>query len=227
MSATESGASEVIYSLDLETTGFNTTKDRIIEIALVKTASSSKPKIDTTDEKIEVFYRRVNPGVTVPAATTAIHHISDADLIDCPSFAQIAPDLLKFMAMGQNGAQQMYLVGHNLLRFDLPMLQSELLRAKQPLLDLSRIQCIDTLVIFRKQEPHTLSKAVEFYCGKQLHGAHAAKNDAIAALEVFKAQKQKYKQIIGLSNTQYSQYSNSSTSTAVRKRKQDITPTPL
>lgn len=222
---------DVVFSIDIESTGFSTTKDRIVEIAVVR-HNSVTPKDEKKSDSVVVshtknerksdsmFWRRVNPGIAIPAATTAIHHISDEDVANCPTFDQIAPDLLKFIYSDNKGkVGQIYLVGHNLLRFDLPMLQCELLRAKQPPLDLSKIQCIDTLVIFRKQEPHTLSKALEFYCQKPLTGAHSAQNDAQAALDVFLAQKHKYQQSIGMSNAQYAQHSHSSNSFSKIKSK--------
>jgi DNA polymerase-3 subunit epsilon len=179
------GRSWEAVSLDLETTGLSTTRDRIVEIALVRQRANGER---------ERFVRLVNPMIPIPAAAQAIHQISDEMVRGCPTFRQIAPDVARFLSE----CPEATLCGHNLLRFDLPLLQSEFVRAGLKPPNLSSRAVVDSLVIFRKLEPHTLGKAVEFYLdGKTHENAHRAQGDAEAALDVWLAQKRRYHDVLG------------------------------
>jgi len=98
---------------DTETTGTNARSDRIVEIACVKLHP---------DGRREVWVRRLNPGIPIPAASTAIHGISDADVAGSPRFAEVARELAEFLANAD-------LAGYNITGFDLPVLRIEFLRA--------------------------------------------------------------------------------------------------
>src|SRR4051812_14815861 len=102
-----------IIFFDLETTGVNPATDRIVEMALVKILPGGKR---------ETMAKRLNPGIPIPAETTAIHGISDADVQDAPAFKQIAKDLYQWLKGCDFG-------GYNCARFDLPLLVEEFLRA--------------------------------------------------------------------------------------------------
>lgn len=164
-----------IIFFDLETTGTNITADRIVEISVIKVMPDGK-EIERT--------RRINPGIPIPAEATAVHHISDADVADCPSFRQIAKSLVE-MFEGSD------IAGFNSNRFDVPMLDEELRRAGIKF-DFSRSRFVDVQTIFHKKEQRTLSAAYRFYCDKDLEAAHSANADTRATYEVLMAQLDRY-----------------------------------
>jgi DNA polymerase-3 subunit epsilon len=160
---------------DLETTGTNITTDRIVEISYLKIHPNGKEESKT---------RRINPGVPIPAESTAIHGISDEDVKDCPSFKEIA----KSLATQIEGCD---LAGYNSNRFDIPLLAEEFLRVDVEI-DFSKRKFIDVQTIFHKKEQRTLSAALKFYCDKNLEDAHSAEADTKATYEVLKAQLDRY-----------------------------------
>ena len=164
-----------IIFFDLETTGVNTSTDRIVEISLVKVMPDGEEIIKT---------RRINPEMPIPAEATAIHHITDDDVKDCPTFRQIAKSLYQFMEGCDFG-------GFNSNRFDLPMLVEEFLRAGVDV-DFKNRRFVDVQNIFHKMEERTLVAAYRFYCNKELDAAHSAEADTLATYEVLKAQLDRY-----------------------------------
>ncbi len=167
-----------IIFFDLETTGVNTAKDRIVELSMVKIAPDGQKTIKT---------RRINPQMPIPESSTAIHGISDEDVKDCPTFAQIAKSLEQFIAGCDFG-------GFNSNRFDLPLLAEEFLRAGVDV-DFKRRKFVDVQNIFHKLEQRTLVAAYKLYCGKDLEGAHSAEADTMATYEVLLAQIEKYEEL--------------------------------
>jgi DNA polymerase-3 subunit epsilon len=161
---------------DLETTGINTVLDRIVEISVVKLMPSGE-KITKT--------HKINPTVAIPIETSLIHGIYDEDVKDAPTFKSIAKSLAQFL----EGSD---LAGFNILRFDVPLLVEEFLRADVDF-DVSKRKLIDAQKIFHMMEKRTLSAALQFYCGKSLDNAHSAEADTLATLEVLEAQVEKYK----------------------------------
>jgi DNA polymerase-3 subunit epsilon len=164
-----------IIFFDLESTGTDHVKDRIVELALVKILP------DGTRDK---YVKRVNPGIPIPPEVTLIHGISDADIKDCPSFKQIAHSLYDWMRGSDLG-------GYNSSKFDLPMLAEEFLRAGVNI-DFTERHMVDVQQIFFKMEARTLSAAYSFYCQKQLENAHSAEADILATIEVLEAQLERY-----------------------------------
>jgi len=160
---------------DLETTGVNPTTDRIVEYSFVKLAPKGEREVRT---------QRVNPTVPISAESTLIHGISNEDVKDEPTFKQLAKELAKFL----EGCD---LAGFNILRFDLPMLVEEFLRAGVDF-NISNRKLVDAQKIFHMMEPRTLTAAYRFYCNKSLDDAHSAEADTIATLEVLDAQVAKY-----------------------------------
>ena len=179
--------------IDLETTGINIVKDRIVEISYVKVFPNGKEETKT---------RRINPGMPIPPESTAIHGITDEDVKDCPTFKEIA----KSLATQIEGCD---LAGYNSNRFDIPMLAEEFLRAGVDI-DLNRRKFIDVQTIFHKMEQRTLSAAYKFYCNKSLENAHTAEADTLATYEVLKAQLDRYPELKNAVAflSQYSCYSN-------------------
>lgn len=160
---------------DLETTGINITQDRIIEIAVIKVMPGG-----------EVIKKSnlVNPTVPIPPESTAIHGITNEDVADKPIFKEIGKDYVKFF----EGAD---LAGFNILKFDVPMLVEEFLRAGVEF-DYSRKKLIDAQKIFHMMEKRTLSAAFKFYCGKEMTDAHSAEADTKATMDVLFAQIERY-----------------------------------
>ena len=120
----------------------------------------------------------------IPAQATAVHHITDDDVKNEPTFKQIAKELA-------NVFEGCDIAGFNSNRFDVPLLAEEFLRAEVKV-DFSRRKFIDVQTIFHKMEQRTLSAAYKFYCHKDLEGAHSALADTEATYEVLKAQLDKY-----------------------------------
>lgn len=167
--------SKPIIFFDLETTGTNITQDRIVEISILK--------IQPNGEEYEKT-RRINPGRPIPAEATAVHHITDDDVKDCPTFKQIAKDLAAIFT----GCD---IAGFNSNRFDIPMLDQEFQRAGVKF-DFTKPRLVDVQTIFHKKEQRTLVAAYRFYCGKELEEAHSACADTRATYEVLKAQLDHY-----------------------------------
>ena len=161
--------------LDLETTGVNVATDRIVEISILKLFP---------DGKEQVYTQRVNPTVPIPAHTTEIHGISDEDVKDEPTFAQIANKVFKLLFDSD-------LAGFNSNRFDVPCLVEEFFRV-DVVFDPSEKRLIDVQNIFHKMEQRTLVAAYKFYCSKDLTNAHSAEADTRATYEVFLAQLERY-----------------------------------
>jgi DNA polymerase-3 subunit epsilon len=161
---------------DLETTGINIATDRIVEICIVKVLP---------DGKEEVFLKRLNPGIPISKESTMIHGITDLDIKDCETFVQIAPELNRFL-------EDSDLSGYNAIKFDIPLLVEEFLRAGIDFSLMNR-HIVDVQNIFHKMEPRTLKAAYKFYCSKNLEMAHSAEADTLATYEVLKAQLDAYK----------------------------------
>jgi len=167
-----------IVFFDLETTGVDTAKDRIVEISMVKVMPNGEEIVRT---------RLINPQMHIPEDATAIHGITDEDVKDAPTFAQIAKSLSQFIEGCDFG-------GFNSNRFDLPMLVEEFLRAGVDV-DFRRRKFIDVQNIFHKMEQRTLVAAYRFYCDKELDNARSAEADTRATYEVLKAQLDRYPEL--------------------------------
>lgn len=166
---------------DLETTGLNISKDRIVEISIYKIFPNGK--------KDEPKTRRINPEMPIPAESSAIHGIYDADVADCPNFKSVANSLATYI----EGCD---IAGFNSNRFDVPLLAEEFLRAGVDI-DLKKRKLIDVQNIFHKMEQRTLVAAYKFYCDKDLTNSHSAEADTLATFEVLLAQIERYSEIEG------------------------------
>ena len=161
---------------DLETTGTNISKDRIVEISVVKALP---------DGTVEIKTKRVNPEMPIPIESSLIHGIYDEDVKDALTFRQLAKSLAQFL-------QGCDLAGYNSNRFDIPMLVEEFLRVDTGLFDVKNRKLVDVQRIFHQMEPRTLGAALKFYCAKELDNAHSAEADTIATMEVLCAQIERY-----------------------------------
>jgi DNA polymerase-3 subunit epsilon len=165
-----------IAIFDLESTGLKVAVDRIVEISIVKVMPGGDQKILT---------KKINPTIPIPAKTTEIHGISDEDVKDAPTFAELANELNQFL-------DNCDLAGYNSNKFDIPLLVEEFLRTNVDF-ELKGRRFIDVQNIFHKMEPRTLKAAYQFYCGSELVNNHSAEADALATYEILKSQLDKYK----------------------------------
>ncbi|MCU0576577.1 MAG: 3'-5' exonuclease [Desulfobacterota bacterium] len=163
---------------DLETTGIDIARDRIVEISIFKLAADGSQKIRT---------HLVNPTVPIPEKAIRIHGITDEMVRDKPAFKELAGDLATFLSNCDLG-------GYNIIKFDVPLLAEEFLRAGVDF-DMRSRRIIDVQNIFHKMEPRTLKAAYKFYCQQELKDAHSAEADAKATMDVLKAQLERYKEV--------------------------------
>lgn len=170
---------------DLETTGVNVSRDRIVELSYYKLFPNGtgegktyriKPTMLTmTGEEVQMH---------IPEEASAVHGIYDDDVRDCPTFKQLAREIEEAFAEAD-------IAGYNSNHFDVPMLGEEFLRAGI-VFDIRGRQMIDVFAIFTRKEQRTLSAAYMFYCGKNLEDAHSADADTMATYEVLLAQTERY-----------------------------------
>ena len=167
--------SKPIVFFDLETTGVNIGKDRIVEISILKVFPNGNKESKTC---------LVNPEVEIPAESSAIHGITNEKVVTEPTFKELAAKVNEMIS----GCD---LAGFNSNRFDIPLLAEELMRAGIDF-DMKNRKAIDVQVIFHKKEQRTLGAGYQFYCGKELEGAHGSEADTNATYEILLAQLDKY-----------------------------------
>ena len=164
-----------IIFFDLETTGLDIAKDRIVELCYIRVEPNGNE---------EARSMRINPEMHIPEVASSVHGITDDDVKDCPTFADVAPQL----AATFEGCD---LAGFNSNRFDLPLLAEEFMKAGVNI-DLSHVQAIDVQNIYHKLEKRTLAADYKFYCGRDLENAHSELADTQATYEVLQAQLDHY-----------------------------------
>ena len=167
-----------IVIFDLETTGLDIVKDRIIQISYIKVSPNGSEK------RNNLF---VNPGMKIPGNITELTGISNEMVADKPTFKEIAQKLNEEFT-GCDFA------GFNSNHFDIPMLAEEFLRAN---IDFNFDKCrlIDVQTIFHKMERRNLAAAYKFYCGRKMEDdfeAHRADNDTEATYRVLQGQLDMY-----------------------------------
>ncbi len=163
---------------DLETTGLDFIRDRIIQISYIKVSP------DGTEERENIF---VNPEKPIPHEVVELTGITDDDVKDAPTFKTLAPQLCeKFKGCD--------FAGYNSNHFDIPMLAEEFLRAGIDF-DFSKVRLIDAQTIFHKMERRNLAAAYKFYCGRKMEDdftAHRADEDTEATYRVLMGELDKY-----------------------------------
>ena len=163
---------------DLETTGLDIVKDKVIQLSYIKV------NVDGTEERVNQY---INPGRPIPQEVIELTHITNEDVKDQPSFKEIAPELARKFS-GCDFA------GFNSNHFDVPMLAEEFLRAGIDF-DFSKCRLIDVQTIFHKMERRNLAAAYKFYCGRKMEDdfrAHRADQDTEATYRVLQAQLDMY-----------------------------------
>ena len=164
-----------ICFFDLETTGIDIGKDRIVEISIFKVYPNGNKESKTW---------LVNPTIPIPPQTTAVHGITNEKVANEPTFKELASQVHAMIKDADLG-------GFNSDRFDIPLLAEELLRAGVDF-DMKNRVSVDVQTIFHKMEERTLSAAYKFYCGQSLENAHSAEADTMATYEILKAQIERY-----------------------------------
>ena len=165
-----------IVFFDIESTGLNVLKDRIVQIALIKIKNDGGPR-----EEMEFL---INPKIPISAEAMAVHGITPDQLKDKPVFDEVAARIFDFIGDAD-------IAGYNSDRFDLPILTEELFRSGYDL-EMEGRRCIDVQKIFYKMEPRTLKAAYKLYCDKDLEDAHDAMADVKATVDVLAGQIRKY-----------------------------------
>ncbi|MFA6057252.1 MAG: 3'-5' exonuclease [Taibaiella sp.] len=166
-----------IAFLDLETTGKGTDA-RIVEIAIVKLLP---------DGKRDSMRWLVNPVIEIPADASAIHGITNEDVVSCPKFKDVAVDVFQFI----NGCD---LAGYNSNYFDIPILYKEFLIAGIEW-RYNEVRMIDVSVIFKRKNSRTLAAAYEFYMGIEMENAHSAVADVNATIDIFLKQTEAHEDL--------------------------------
>ena len=164
-----------ICFFDLETTGVNVAKDRIVEIAILKVFPNGNKESKTW---------LVNPEMDIPEEVIAVHGITNEKVANEPTFKELSKEIYKMIKDSDLG-------GFNSDRFDIPLLAEELLRSGIDF-DMKHTVSVDVQTIFHKMEKRTLGAAYKFYCDKDLEDAHSAAADTNATYEVLLSQLDRY-----------------------------------
>ncbi|WP_374548342.1 exonuclease domain-containing protein [Flavobacterium sp.] len=167
-----------ICFFDLETTGIDVARDRIVEISIFKVYPNGNKESKTW---------LVNPTIPIPPQTTAVHGITDEKVANEPTFKELSGQVYAMIKDSD-------LAGYNSDRFDIPLLAEELLRAEVDF-DMKNRVSVDVQTIFHKKEERTLSAAYKFYCNQSLENAHSAEADTNATYEILKAQLERYQDL--------------------------------
>ena len=163
---------------DLETTGLDLVKDRIIQISYIKVFPNG-------EEERRNFL--INPECYILPMITQLTGISNEDVKDKPTFKQLAPQLNETF----KGCD---FAGFNSNHFDIPLLAEEFLRAGVDF-DFSKCRLIDAQTIFHKMERRNLAAAYKFYCGRKMEEdfvAHRADEDTEATWRVLQGELDYY-----------------------------------
>jgi DNA polymerase-3 subunit epsilon len=160
---------------DLESTGVDIAKDRIVEIGII---------VIHPDQTKQVITKKINPTIPIPLEASQIHGIYDEDVITAPKFSEVAKELFDLL-------DPCDFAGFNSNRFDIPMLLEEFMRAGIAL-DIEKRRMVDIFRIYTMFEKRDLTSAYKFYCHKDLANAHSAEADIQATYEILLGQIGKY-----------------------------------
>lgn len=164
---------------DLESTGLNIMRDRIIQFAGIKYFADGREP-----EELEML---INPGIPIGLSAMEVHGITPADVARKPTFDQVAQQIFDYFGNADLG-------GYNISRFDVPMLMEEFARAGMDF-KVDKRKFVDVQRIFYKMEPRNLRAALRFYCGKEMENAHDAMVDVRATVDVLIGQIEKYNDV--------------------------------
>lgn len=168
----------LLVFFDVETTGVDISKDRIVSFAATWRNSNGT---------IGKWKMMCNPGVPISKEASDIHGITDEVAANCAPFSEFAPKIVKLFANADIG-------GFNSNKFDVPILAEELARCGISFEDKER-KYYDAYSVFSKKEPRNLTAAYKRYCGKEIENAHDAMADIAATFEIFEAQIAEYPEL--------------------------------
>ena len=161
---------------DVETTGTNPVKDKIVELCAIKIQP---------DKSRTTYLQLFNPEVEIPADVSEIHGITNEMVKNEPPFREKAKEIAKFFSDSD-------LAGFNVARFDVPVLVEEFLRSGLEYNPVENAKIVDAMAIFHKKEPRNLAAALKFYADENLVDAHSAEADVEATIKVLDGQLKKY-----------------------------------
>ncbi len=182
-----------VVAIDLESTGTDPVLDRIIELGVT---------VMTPDGARARWCQRFNPGIPIPVEATEVHGITNVDVATMPAFKDFAGRIHRSLE-GRD------LIGYNLRRMDLPMLDEEFRRCGLKL-NLDGVRVIDAFGIFSKKAPRKLEDAVRRFCGREHEGSHGAAADAEATLDVLLGQLAEFDDLAAMTIDQLADYSQTS-----------------
>ena len=163
---------------DLETTGLDMVKDRVIQLSYIKVFPDGR---EVRGNEL------INPEKHIEPIITELTGISNEDVKDKPTFKQLAKKLEEVFSGSD-------IAGFNSNYFDVPLLAEEFLRAGIDF-DFSKARLIDACTIFKKMERRNLASAYKFYCGRKMEDdfeAHRADQDTEATYRVLMGQLDYY-----------------------------------
>ena len=152
-------------AFDIESTHLSTEDGRIVSLCMTRTDTGEK------------YYTTVNPGIPIPSDSTEVHHLTDADVADSPSFRDILPAIEKLL----DGANVLH--AYNGHRFDVYILQAELTRTGSNH-SVLKMPLVDNLRIWQEGEPRSLEDASKRWLGHGIEEAHNASADVDAMLAI-------------------------------------------
>lgn len=161
-----------VVFFDLETTGFDMERDRIVELCAIKMHP---------DGSQEEVHHLINPGRPIPHEASQVHGITDEKVKDAPSFASLSEALGSFF----RGCD---LAGFNIYQFDMPFLLQEFRRSQAEPFNRDEVKVIDVCTLFHKRFKRDLSSAFRYYCGADHTEAHSARADVLATMRVLEQQ---------------------------------------
>ena len=167
-----------IAFIDIETTGLRPYADRIVELSILKIHP---------DGSEEYKNHRINPEIPIPAETTAVHGITDANVAGEPVFRQYANSIRDFL-------DNCDIAGFSVIKFDFPCLEAEFARANVEFSRQGRY-LIDSQIIYHQREPRNLQAAYQKYCNRDMVNAHSAEEDAKVSAEVLDGQLKMYEDL--------------------------------
>lgn len=166
---------------DLETTGLSTGEDKIVELAYEKIMPNGE---------VFAYCQRINPGFPMPEDASRINGITDADLVDCPSFAKLSYELWNMFDGSDVG-------GFNITGFDLPFLRGEFASVGKNF-DFTKKKVLDAKILYHKMTTknmfaaRNLSAAYKHYCGKAHETAHTGAGDVRVTVEILEKQLEQH-----------------------------------
>lgn len=161
-----------IVFFDIESTGTDPQKDRIIQIYMRKVFK------DDMDE----LHFMINPIVPIPQEATEVHGINNDMVEHCENFDYHAQEIFQFL----DGS---HLGGHNIMNFDVPILQEEFARIGVKVWPDPNIKFFDTMKLFQHILPRDLKTTYEFFTSEvaEEERMHDASYDTFMSFQAFKS----------------------------------------